>query len=102
MKQISKKLSIIMLSIGLIGIQNIASAGTLGKSRSYGMQRSSAKYNNNQNNSYNNNRARTNNQPNNNYNNNQQPTNQRNGVGMGGVLTGAALGAAGEWCKGER
>ena len=101
MKQISKKLSIIMLSIGLIGIQNIASAGTLGKSRSYGMQRSSAKYNNNQNNSYNNNRARTNNQPNNNYNNNQQPTNQRNGVGMGGVLTGAALGAAGGYMLGS-
>lgn len=102
MKQISKKLSVLMLSISLIGIQNIANAGTLGKSRSYGMQRSSVKYNRNAN-VNNQNTVRNNNQANSTgYNNTQQqPTNQRNGVGVGGVLAGAAVGAAGGYLLGS-
>ena len=91
MKQINKKLSVILLSTALLVTQN-AFAARLGKQRSMGMQRSTSNYQSN-----NSNYRPYNSQAN----PAQQQAPQRRSPGMGSVVAGAAAGAVGGYMLGK-
>ena len=95
MKNFPRKFGIILVSASLIFAQN-AFAARMGKSRSMGMQRSTATQSTG-NNSFNNSNYRSNNQA-----NNQQPqANNGGGSRVGGVVAGVAAGAVGGYLLGK-
>ena len=98
MKQISKKLSVILLSSAIIFSQN-AFAARLGKQRSLGMQRSTSSYKSNGTTNNTNNNAGYS-QPGYAGQSNTQQQQQR-GPGVGAVVAGAAAGAVGGYMLGK-